>query len=302
MGEDFIKLLEVPYEVVGELGIETSASDTKKIASQMIDQGIELLIFIGGDGTARDIYDAIDAKVPVVAVPSGVKMFSSVFATNPRTAAKLVDAFVEGTHTTEEEVLDIDEDAFREDTLSSRLYGYLLVPEAKQYIQLGKTASRVGKSSQHAKEEIAAYVIEEMDPERLYLLGPGTTLKAITNAMGLPKTLLGIDAVCGKSLMGQDLNEKDILNLLEGYEKRSIIVTPIGGNGFIFGRGSKQFTPKVIRMVGKEHILVVGTEQKIRSLDCLRVDTGDYELDEHLSGYLEVTVDYKRKIVFKVKC
>ncbi|MFO8035631.1 MAG: ATP-NAD kinase family protein [Anaerolineales bacterium] len=302
MGEDFIKLLEVPYEVVGDIGGETSASDTTKIASQMIDRGIELLIFIGGDGTARDIYDTIDAKVPVVAVPSGVKMFSSVFATNPRTAAKLVDAFVEGTDVTEEEVLDIDEDAFREDTLASRLYGYLLVPEVKQYIQHGKTASQVGKSSRRAKEEIAAYVIEEMDPKTLYLLGPGTTLKAITDELGLPKTLLGIDAVYGKSLVGQDLNEEDILRLFEEYEKRSIIITPIGGNGFIFGRGSKQFTPKVIKMVGKENVLVVSTEQKIRSLDCLRVDTGDYELDEHLSGYLEVTVDYKRKIVFKVKC
>jgi predicted polyphosphate/ATP-dependent NAD kinase len=267
----------------------------------MVNEGIELLIFVGGDGTARDIYDALGAQVPVVAVPAGVKIYSSVFAFSARAAAEMLDAFVEGTDVTEEEVLDIDEDAYRDDRLASKLYGYLLVPDVRKFIQPGKAASDISLSAVENKKDIADYTIEEMNPETLYLLGPGTTLKTIAEEMGLSKTLLGIDALFAGRLVGQDLNEKGILNLLAQYEQRKIIVTPIGGNGFIFGRASKQFTPEVIRLVGKENIVVVGTKDKVRKLDSLRVDTGDFELDEHLHGYIEVTVGYREGMMVKVK-
>ena len=302
MGEQYIEGFVVPFVVVGEIGQETSAGDTRRIAREMVDRGIDLLVFVGGDGTARDICDAIGSRVPVVGVPAGVKVFSAAFALSARSAAEMVDAFIEGTEVTEEEVLDIDEDAFREDRLASRLYGYLLVPEARRFLQPGKTASTVSKSAVQSKQEIAGYVVEEMDLEALYLLGPGTTLRAITEAMGLAKTLLGVDALHAGELVGRDLNERGILNLFERYEQRKIIVTPIGGNGFIFGRGSKQFTPEVIRQVGAENILVVGTRHKINQLDCLRVDTGDLELDEMLSGYIEVTVGYREGMVVEVRC
>ncbi len=301
MGEQFVKLFEIPFEVVGGLNEETSAEDTKTIASEMVELCVELLIFVRGDGTARDIYDAVGSEIPVVAVPSGVKMFSAAFALNPRAAAELVDAFVEGAELVDEEVLDIDEEAFRQDKLASRLYGYLKVPKVQRFLQPGKEASRMGSSSQSVKKEIAKYVIDEMESDTLYLLGPGTTVEVIAKEMNLPKTLLGIDAVYAGEVVGVDLNENGILDLFDQYEKRKIIVTPIGGNGFIFGRGSKQFTPEVIRKVGKENILVVGTKQKVLALDCLRVDTGDRELDELLSGYRKVIMDYKRKRVVKVK-
>jgi predicted polyphosphate/ATP-dependent NAD kinase len=302
MGEQYAEAFDVSIKVVGETAVETSARDTKRLASEMVERGAELLIFAGGDGTARDVYDAIGSSVPVVAVPAGVKVFSSVFAVSARGAAEMVDAFLEGTDLTEEEVLDIDEDAFREDRLASRLYGYLVVPEVRSYLQPGKAASNVSRSSAESKQEIAADVIEDMDPEALYLLGPGTTLKAITDEMGLPKTLLGVDAVHAGALVGCDLNEKGILSLFERYEMRKIMVTPIGGNGFIFGRGSKQFTPEVIRQVGKKNIIVVGTREKLGRLDCLRVDTGDLEVDEMLCGYITVTVGYKEGIVVEVRC
>jgi predicted polyphosphate/ATP-dependent NAD kinase len=302
MGEQHVKEFNVPFAVVGEIGLETSAGDTKRIAREMADLGIELLIFVGGDGTARDVCDAIGSRVPVVAVPAGVKVFSSAFALSARSAAEMVDAFIAGTEVTEEEVLDIDEDAFREDRLASRLYGYLLVPEVRRFLQPGKAASTVSKSAVQSKQEIAAYVVEEMDPETLYLLGPGTTLRAIADEMGLAKTLLGVDAVYAGGLVAQDVNERGILRLFERHEQREIIVTPIGGNGFIFGRGSKQFTPEVIRQVGRDHITVVGTRDKVSRLDCLRVDTGDLELDEMLSGYTQVTVGYRDRMVVEVRC
>jgi predicted polyphosphate/ATP-dependent NAD kinase len=302
MGEKYVEGFDLPFAVIGEIQKQTSASDTKQIARQMANLGAELLIFVGGDGTARDIYDSIHSRVPVVAVPAGVKIFSSVFAISTRAAAEMVDAFVEGADITEEEVLDIDEEAFREDRLASHLYGYLLVPEVRRFLQPGKAASRMAPSSRVSKKEIATFIVEEMDAKTLYLLGPGTTLKAITEEMGLQKTLLGVDAICAGQLEEKDVNEKGILRLFERYEKRKIIVTPIGGNGFIFGRGSKQFTPRIIKQVGRENILVVGTRDKIDELDCLRVDTGEFELDETLSGYMKVWVGYGEAIVVKVGC
>mgnify|MGYP006282715595 CR=1 FL=1 len=302
MGEDYVADFKLPFTVVGEISTETTASDTKRIAKQMIDEGAELLIFVGGDGTARDIYDAVETKIPVVGVPAGVKVFSSAFALSARAAAEMVDAFIDGVDTTEQEVLDIDEDAFRDDRLAAKRYGYLLVPEARTFLQPGKAASSTRKSASESKRVIASQIVEDMDPEALYLLGPGTTVRAITDQMGLSKTLLGVDAVHAGQLVEEDVNENDILDLLHQYPRRKIIVTPIGGNGFIFGRGSKQFTPSVIRQVGCENVIIVGTREKISNLDCLRVDTGDLDLDEALSGYKEVTVGYRDVMVVNCRC
>jgi predicted polyphosphate/ATP-dependent NAD kinase len=300
MGEEYVKDSGVSFTVVGSVGEDTSGEDTKRIAADMLAGGTDLLIIVGGDGTARDVYDAVGLDIPVVAVPAGVKVFSSVFAFSTRAAAEMVDAFVEGADVTEEEVLDIDEDAFREGRLDSTLYGYLLVPDVKDLLQGGKEAS--AGSATESKKEIAAYIVGGMEIGALYLLGPGTTLKAIADEMGVVKTLLGVDAIFGGELVGTDLNEHAILRLFEQYERKKIIVTPIGGNGFIFGRGNKQFTPEVIKHVGKKNIIVVGTSDKLSKLDCLRVDTGDFELDRHLSGYMDVTVGYKYSKVMAVRC
>ena len=302
MGEAYVKGSDIPYEVIGTVGGETSVEDTKRVAGEMLRREAELLVFVGGDGTARDIHDAIGQKIPVVAVPCGVKVFSSVFGVSARAAAEMVDAFVEGTGVTEEEVLDIDEDAFRKGRLASRLCGYLLVPNVRQLLQAGKEASNTGGSSVETKEEIARYIAGEMEKGTLYLLGPGTTLKAISDEVGVTKTLLGIDAVFEGRSVGIDLNEKAILQLFEKYERRKIIVTPIGGNGFILGRGSKQFTPTVIRQVGRDSIILVGTSDKLNRLDCLRVDTGDFDLDEYLGGSMEVIVGDREGMVMTVKC
>lgn len=302
MGERYIEPLGWPYEVVGQIDEETSAQDTRRIANLMVERGVSLLVFVGGDGTARDIHDAIDGKVPVVAVPAGVKVYSGAFALSTRAAAEMVEAFLEGSETSEEEVLDIDEDAFREDRLASRLYGYLVVPEVRKFLQPGKVPSSVNQSSQERKKDIAAFIVETMEPDTLYLLGPGTTVRAVADAMELPKTLLGVDAVYDGALVSEDVNEQEMLTLFEQYEKRSIIVTPIGGNGFIFGRGNKQFTPEVIRRVGKEQITVVSTRKKLKGTGCLRVDTGDFALDQMLCGYIQVTVGYRQSRMIKARC
>ena len=302
MGADLLKDKGIKFQIIGVISNITTAEDTKRIAKQMIEENIELLVFCGGDGTARDIYDATGLEIPVVAIPSGVKMFSSVFALNPRAAAEMIETFIIGTDTLEKEVLDINEDSFRKGKLESRLYGYLKVPKVQSLLQGGKQSSKMGKTVEENKRDIARHIIEKMEDDVLYLLGPGTTVKAISDVLNVSKALLGIDAIYNKNLVATDINENGILELLDKYNTAEIIVSPIGGQGFIFGRGNKQFTPKVLKKIGKENIQVVATEEKMKGLMCLRVDTGNEEVDEMLRGYTKVIIEYNEELVIEIEC
>ncbi|KKN02686.1 hypothetical protein LCGC14_1115240 [marine sediment metagenome] len=300
MGEDYLQNRGFEFRVIGTIGEDTTAEDTKRIAKKMIENGIELLIFCGGDGTARDIYDAIKLERPVVAIPAGVKMFSSIFAINPKAGAQIIDKFLEGeVETHEKEVLDIDEELVRKDILATELYGYLKVPKIIKLIQSGKNGSNLGRTVEENKHEIAEFIIENMRAYVLYLLGPGTTVKTITDNLKLPKTLLGIDAIYDGKLIGKDLNEKNILELLRNYPDTEIIISPV--QGFIFGRGNKQFTPRILKIIGKKNIIIIATEEKIRALDCLRVDTGDFEIDQRFMGFGKVIIGYKKELIVPIE-
>ena len=280
----------------------TTGEDTKRIAEEMIAHGVDLLVFVGGDGTARDIYDVLGLDTPVVAVPSGVKVFSAVFAVSAKAAAEIVDAFVEGTDVEEHEVLDIDEAEFQKNRLASHLYGYLLVPKTKGLHQRGKEQSSATRSTAESKKAMAAYIAGRLHQQTLYLLGPGTTVKAICDEVGIEKTLLGVDAMVDRKRVGEDLNERSILALMEQYKKTSIIVTPIGGNGFIFGRGNKQFTSEVVKKAGTENIIIVATPDKVQPLEALHVDTGDEDVDRTLAGYVTVIVGENETMKMEVRC
>ncbi|MEA1940207.1 MAG: ATP-NAD kinase family protein [Candidatus Caldatribacteriota bacterium] len=304
MGENFIKKFNFKYEIVSEIGKETNADDTKKIIGEMLKEGIDLLIFVGGDGTARDVYDILGLSTPVLGIPSGVKMFSPVFALSTYAAAEIINNITNEVlekEVLEKEVLDIDEEAFREGKLGAKLYGYLNVPKNLNFLQSKKEPSNVGKSEKISKEEIAQYFFEKIESNLLYILGPGTTLETIADKIGVKKTLLGIDAVFNGELVGTDLNEKSLLELIKKYNNIKMIVTPIGGNGFIFGRASKQFTPEVLKLIEKENIIVVATEDKISRLEGLRVDTGDAKTDDNLKGHLKVITGYKTETIIEVK-
>jgi len=299
MGEDYLKKFDFKYGVVSTIGEETSADDTKRIVQEMVDKGIELLVFVGGDGTARDIYDVLGLTIPVVGIPSGVKMFSPVFALSTTAAAEIINN--ETALFIEKEVLDIDEDAFRAGKLGAKLYGYLKVPKNIELLQGKKEPSNISKPEEQSKEEIAQYIIESIGNDTLYLLGPGTTLTTIAEKIKVPKSLLGIDAIFNGQIVGADLNEMGLLKVIKEYGKPRIILTPIGGNGFIFGRASKQFSPEVLKLIDKKDVIVVATEDKISRLDCLRVDTGDTEVDKNLKGYVKVITGYKTETLIEVK-
>ena len=303
MGEDEAREAGLQPTVIGSITHDsTTREDTVEAARTMAEMGVDLIMFAGGDGTARDLVEAVDGEVPVLGIPAGVKIHSGVFAINPADAGELAALYLEGgpVKLRELEVMDIDEEAFRDDRLSARLYGYLKVPYVEAMVQNTKSGSAT--TDEFSLEGIAADIVEEMERDVLYVLGPGTTVRPIAEKLGLSKTLLGVDVVLKGELIAADANEKKLLELIEGKEAR-IIVTVIGGQGFVFGRGNQQISPQVIRSVGSQNITIIATPGKLAALQGrpLLVDTGDPELDEMLSGYAKVVTEYGRRVVYKVK-
>ena len=278
----------------------TTAQDSRETAAQMVELNVDLLLFAGGDGTARDIYQAVGDRLPVVGIPAGVKMHSGVYATNPRAAADLLVRYFRGEplELREAEVMDIDEEAFRQGAVSARLYGYLRTPYDSALLQGVKAAST--SRDEHAMEDIASEFVQRMCEHWLYVIGPGTTTRSIARRLGLEKTLLGVDLVKGGELVGVDVSERQILQAIEGQPVR-IAVTPIGGQGHIFGRGNQQISPEVIRLIGRENIILIATPEKLASFHGapLLIDTGDAAVDSMLSGYFRVLTGYRREAVYR---
>ena len=297
MGEAEAKKQGYNYSSIGEKQEQTSSEDTKSIAQSMVEAKVDLLVFCGGDGTARDLLQTIGTKLPVLGVPTGVKMHSAIFAINPRAAARVVYKFLEEQLPLREmEVMDVNEQAFREGRVSAELYGYMLSPYEPRLIQVSKLASPITEDEVRNQAAIAIYVIESMQPEIIYIIGPGTTTRTISDLLQQEqkKTLLGVDLFVNKQIIKKDVNEEQILQALKGKQAK-IIVTLIGGQGFIFGRGNQQISPRVIRQVGLENIVVVATESKVQNLGSVKVDTGDTVLDTMFKAQrLQVLVDYSR--------
>ena len=280
---------------------ETSATDTRVAAEAMAAAGVRLIVFAGGDGTARDMATALGDRVPVIGVPAGVKMHSAVYATSPRAAADLALRVLD--HDIEarpREVMDIDEEAFRAGAVSARLYGYMPVPYAPDLTQSVKAG---GVSSDLAAlSGIAAEIAGRMEAGRLYVLGPGTTTRAIAEALGLPKTLLGVDLVRDGAVVVADATEEGILRALAEGPPGGIVVTPIGGQGHFLGRGNQQIGARVVRAVGLDRLLVAATPEKLASLHdgTLHVDTGDPTLDRALIGWRRVITGRGSEAVCRV--
>jgi predicted polyphosphate/ATP-dependent NAD kinase len=297
MGEDAAKECGFAPIVIGSIKKdETTAEDTMNAAEEMLRLDVDLLLFAGGDGTAKDIYTAIGEEILVLGIPAGVKVHSAVFAVSSRSAGDLaVLYFQKRCGIREAEVMDVDEEALRQGIVSAKLHGYLRIPFEKRLIQGVKTPSSGGDM-----EAIACEVVNRMKGDYLYIIGPGTTTRAIASKLGLNKTLVGVDVVSKGKLVSIDVNEVQLLKLLRKRNAK-IIITPIGGQGYIFGRGNQQISPEVIKRVGKDNIIVVATPQKINSLRGrpFLVDTGDRTVDRMLSGYTKVITGYNEEIVYK---
>ncbi len=279
MGEDEVLKYGFNCQVLGKRKTVTTSNDTQFFAKEMVNAHVDLLVFCGGDGTTRDIQKSVGLEIPVLGVPTGVKMHSSVFAVSPKAAARAALRYLwAGLPLREAEVMDVDEQAFREGHLSAQLFGYVLTPYEPELIQANKMASPMTENELRNQAAIAIYVIENMQPNIIYVVGPGTTTRTIGDLLDAKKSLLGVDVFVNKKIVEHDVNEKRLLQVTKG-KAAVIIVTPIGGQGFIFGRGNQQISAKVIRQIGTENIIVVATKSKLHYLQSLRVDTGDPSVD-----------------------
>jgi predicted polyphosphate/ATP-dependent NAD kinase len=302
MGADECRQAGLEPEVIGSIKSgETSPEDTMEAARDMAKKGVDLILFAGGDGTARNIYTAIGPEIPVLGIPAGVKIHSAVYAINPRSAGEVASLYLQGqvVNIREAEVMDIDEEAFREGRVNARLYGYLKVPVERR-VQSVKSG---GRSEQAEVEGMAAEVVANMEKDTLYIIGPGTTTRAIMERLELPNTLLGVDVVLNRELIANDVGEKQLFNLLNQHGGNArIVVTAIGGQGHVFGRGNQQVSPRVIRLVGKNNIIVVASRDKLVALQPhpLLVDTGDPDLDQELSGYVRVVTGWEDSIMYRI--
>jgi len=278
MGEVTLRETGVPdYEVLYHYTGKSSADDTRQAALSFKKAGVDMILFCGGDGTARDIFDAVDRDVPILGIPAGVKMYSSVFAIDPATAAELVIRY-DVKSLRDSEVMDVDEDAYRHNELKTRLYGVARTPALTGKVQLSKHIFEEG-DEERAKHEIACFIREIMIPDVLYILGAGTTTEYIAREIGVNKTLLGVDAVVNGKTVAMDMDEKTLWTLLEKGQEAKILLSPIGAQGFILGRGNQQISARIVRKVGMGNIIVVATPHKLRETPVLYVDSGDLSLD-----------------------
>jgi len=306
MGSDLLKKAGINnFEIVYNSSDETFADDTKKACVKFCEINVDLIVFCGGDGTARDVFVAVDKKVPILGVPSGVKMHSGVFGVNTSAVAKMLHEFVNKRLTIGDvEILDLDEDLYRKGEWNIRLFGIAMGIVEPTYVQVGKTFYE-SVSDDEVKDELAEHIIDEIEQNSdfLFLFGSGGTIDYITRKMNIDNTLLGIDAVYQKKLVGVDLNERGILRLLDKYPKAKVLLSPIGAQGFILGRGNLQLSPQVVRKIGLDNIIVVSTPSKLASTPMLRVDTGDKKLDHDFmeKEFMMVVIGYRLSRVVKIQ-
>jgi predicted polyphosphate/ATP-dependent NAD kinase len=293
MGEDALQRCGFEYQVVHRPLDEPTALDTKEACRSFIDEKVDLIVFCGGDGTARDVSGVIGSRAPIIGIPAGVKMHSGVFAISPRAAGELVRGYLEGDlRARETEIVDVDEEKYRAGVLETKIYGVASTPYLPALVQERKQIYTTS-SEEEFKEEIAIFASEFMRDGSAYILGAGTTTSKIAEVLGVDKTLLGVDVVKDGRLICTDASEQDLLRIIDEVGRAKIIVSPIGAQGFVLGRGSQQISSEVLRKVGSENLIIVATPHKLKETHRLLVDTGDVDLDETISGRRQVICGYR---------
>lgn len=295
----------VRIELVYTPGPESTRADTLKAAQAFAKAGVDVILFCGGDGTARDLCTAVAQRVPLLGIPAGVKMYSGVFGLNPLRTAEILHGLAQGeVEVTRVDVLDLDEEQYRQGEWVVRLYHQALAPYETSNLQSAKLQIEAA-SDDEVKHEIADYLDEIISahPDVLFLLGPGSTVQTVAERLALEKTLLGVDAIAGGRTVGVDLNEARLLALTDQYRQTSLILSPIGAQGFVLGRGNLQLSPAVVRRIGRERIIVIATPAKLARTPVLHFDTGDRSLDASLvgNGFLPVLIAYGRRRLVRVQ-
>ena len=301
MGAELSQQLGFDTEVHYHCQQPSTADDSIAAAKALTARGVDLLLFAGGDGTARNICEAIGDTTTVLGVPAGCKIHSGVYAITPAAAGKVIAQMVRGELVSVQDalVMDIDEVAFRQGTVRAKRYGEMQIPAELRYVQSVKMGGK--ESEELVLDDLAAYFVSKMDDDVRYVMGSGSTVAAVMHELGLPNTLLGVDVVEHGQVIAADVTAAQLLALVN--EKPSqLVITLIGGQGHIFGRGNQQLSPEVIRAIGREHIHVLATKTKIEQLQGrpLISDSGDPQLDQQLSGMIRILCGYNDYVMYRL--
>ncbi|MEE3134395.1 MAG: NAD(+)/NADH kinase [Candidatus Thermoplasmatota archaeon] len=311
MGSDWIKDIKFQEKkIVGEWNGKTTSEDTHKAVELILEENIDLLLYAGGDGTTRDIVEKLESlnasNTPLIGVPSGVKMYSGCFAEDTNAAAEVLVAWINGElgfSTTE--VLDMDEESYRKGEWKIDMFGQAITPASPLWIQGSKhQIQAIGEEEiiESLSEHISELYIQNKN--NLIIWGAGGSLNQIAKHCGLNTTLLGIDISKGNQLIGADLSENEIIKILENNENDEFILllSPMGGQGFLIGRGNLQLSPRVLRKIGIGNIMGVATPAKLLSISRIRIDTGDSLLDEEIRGkkYIKMIQGYRTIKIVKI--
>ena len=312
MGSDWIK--EIPFpnlKVIGDWQGKTSAKDTTLAVELLLEEDVDLIMYAGGDGTTRDIIETLELleslELPLIGVPSGVKMYSGCFAEDTLAAAEVLAAWINGDlgfSTTE--VLDMDEESYRLGEWKIDMFGQAITPASPLWIQGSKhQVQAVGEDE--VLESLSEHILEiYVENENcLIIWGAGGSLNKIANLCNLDTTLLGIDISKGNKLIGTDLSEKELISILDNYSENEIVLllSPIGGQGFLIGRGNLQLSPDVLRKIGIDNVMGVATPAKLLSISRIRIDTGDTSLDKEIRGkkYVKIIQGYRTIKIVKIE-
>jgi predicted polyphosphate/ATP-dependent NAD kinase len=280
---------------------QTEAKDTKDVVRWFMQQDVDVILFAGGDGTARDICEVIQTQIPVLGIPAGVKIHSGVFAVTPHAAGEVLSGLINGTITElrSEEVRDIDEDAFRNGKVKSKHFGDMNVPVSGEYIQHVKVGGI--ESDELVLNEIAEWVQDSMESNVCYFIGSGKTTATLMERLSLPNTLLGIDAVLNGQIIESDCTEQILLQLMSKH-RCCAVLSIIGGQGHIFGRGNAQLSPEVLTKLKRENIWFISSKNKLMSLEGrpLMVDTSDELVNQYWNGLVTVITGYNDQVIYPV--
>ena len=296
------------FSYVHESSGATSSIDTEDAIGTLLESEIQLLVYSGGDGTTRDIVSALDSagspSLPVIGVPSGVKMHSGCFASSPKAAAEVLSAWIQGDLlVSSTEVLDLDEELYRGGQWVVRLYAEAFSPNSPRWMQGSKELIQT-ESEDEIIEGLSDHIEQSLlSDERLIVWGSGGTLSAIGGNLGFQLTTLGIDASLGKTQIATDLDEAGLIEILSTHSgERTLLLSPMGGQGFLIGRGNLQLSPAVLREIGTENVLGVVTPAKLLTVRALRIETGDEDLDAEFASlrYMKILQGYRTTRILPV--
>lgn len=314
MGEHCAKGLGFSVEVVYHSASNSTKSEDSKLAAEAIlSNDVDILLFAGGDGTARDIANVIlndnDVQAaPVLGIPAGCKIHSGVYAITPKASGRIIELMVtkELVTLTTGDVMDIDEELFRQGIVKAKWYSELNIPSELRYVQAVKSGGI--ENDELVLQDISANVIEAMNEndDEQYVIGSGSTTAFLMQELGLDNTLLGVDIVEEFEVAATDVTEEKLYKAITEHSGMTkLIITLIGGQGHVFGRGNQQLSPRIIRAIiaqagGTNNIIILATKAKLTALTNkpLISDTGDSELDLQLSGLMQITTGYKDTVLY----